>query len=48
MMKKINITITEEELFAIIAALNFTKNKCIGISWNIVDENILQKLLDRE
>ena len=38
------VALTKLEIYAIIAALNFTKNRTKGISWELRDEEILEKM----
>ena len=39
-----DVTISEDEILVIIAALNFTKNRTVGKSWEDKDERLLQRM----
>ncbi len=43
---EILLSLTPNELSAIIAALNFTKNRAMGSSWIEIDERVLNYLQD--
>lgn len=39
-----NIVLTREEVGALIAALNYTKRRTIGVSWEAIDESLIKRL----
>lgn len=39
-----NIELTEEELGALMAALNYTKGRTLGKSWIDIDEQVYKKI----
>lgn len=39
-----NINLSQDEVYALLSALNFTRQRTLGISWLEVDENLLRRL----